>query len=166
MPVCSQCGVAHAVLDPAFRRPEAYVQLERRAQQHAKANDDLCSIALPGTPPRFFVRGTLAVRVANWPDGVHWGLWAEISEPAFQHVLDTWSDPSASDEPPFVGTLANMIPSYPDTLGLPLVVRLTGPTTRPAFVFGEAAQHAFVDECRGGVTLHRVHEWNRLWSIG
>jgi hypothetical protein len=82
MPSCSKCGAEHDLLDPTFRRPEAFVKLDPSVREaHAKANDDFCRITLPNTEARYFVRGTLAVDVAGLPDGVWWGLWAEVSEP-------------------------------------------------------------------------------------
>ncbi len=103
--------------------------------EFAKADDDLCRITLPNTEPRCFVRGTLPVEVADHSDGVWWGLWAEVSESAFSRILELWSEAEQASEPPFRGRLANLIPSYPTTLGIPLSVHLTGPTSRPEFRF-------------------------------
>jgi hypothetical protein len=163
MPVCSKCGAEHEVLDPVFARPEAYVRLPRDdAQQHAEANDDLCRIALPDTATRFFVRGTLAVKVAGLEGGMHWGLWAEVGEETYRRIFDLWSDEEQHAEPPFEGALANEIPTYPTTVGLKLSVQLTGPRTRPHFTFANPSPHPFVAECLAGVTLHRAHAWNAL----
>ena len=161
MPACSQCGAEHDLLDPTFRRPDAFVRLDPRAKRdYAKADDDLCRITLPHSEARYFVRGTLPVEVAGHPDGVWWGLWAEISEAAFARILELWSDAEQASEPPFPGSLANLVPSYPDTLGIPLSVHLTGPTSRPEFRFDPGADHPFVQECREGVELHRASEWS------
>jgi hypothetical protein len=162
MPTCSKCGAEHDVLDPTFRRPEAFVRLDPRSRdEYAKADDDICRIKLPDTETRYFVRGTLAVDVAGHPDGVWWGLWAEVSQSAFSRILELWSDAEQASEPPFQGTLANLVPSYPDTLGIPLSVHLTGPTSRPEFRFAPEADHPFVQECQSGVDLHRASEWNQ-----
>ena len=160
---CSKCGAEHELLDPTFRRPEAYVRLGTDLQgQHAKADDDLCRITLPEQPARYFVRGVLPVAVRDRSDGIWWGLWAEVSEPAFRRILELWSAPDQASESAIEAALANVIPSYPDTLGLPLVVRLTGPTSRPEFRFAPNAQHPFVRECVSGVDAHRASEWNEL----
>ena len=162
MPACSKCGAEHDLLDPTFRRPEAFVELDQRSRdEYTKANDDLCRITLPNVEARYFVRGTLPVEVAGHAAGVWWGLWAEVSESAFSRILELWSDAQQSSEPPFPGALANRVPSYPETLGLPLSVHLTGPTSRPEFHFTSDADHPFVQECRAGVELHRASEWSR-----
>jgi len=163
MPQCRICGQEHEFLDPTFRRPEAYVRLDSRTRnEDARADDNLCLIELPGEPPRYFVRGVLPVSVPERPEGLMWGLWAEVSEAAFRRVLELWSAPDQSSEPPFDAELANVIPSYVDTLGLPMRVYLTGPTTRPRFEFDATAHHPFVEECRLGVNAHRASEWNTL----
>jgi hypothetical protein len=165
MPICSQCGVEHDIMDPTFARPEAYVRLgARNKAAHAQADDDLCAILVPDTASRFFVRGILAVHVDGFPQGVRWGLWAEISQSALARVVERWDDPQQADEPPFSGLLANVVPTYPDTLGIPLVVRLTGPTTRPSFQFAPGVVHPFAEECLAGVSLHRVREWNSIFG--
>src|SRR5262245_9618666 len=62
------------------------------------------------------------------------GLWAEVSAEAFKRIIELWTEPDQDREAPFRGHLANVIPSYPDTLGLPVSVQLTGAKSRPAFV--------------------------------
>ena len=160
---CSKCGAEHELLDPTFRRPEAYVLLSADSQaHHAKADDDLCRITLPGKPARFFVRGVLPVTVRDRPDDIWWGLWAEVPEPAFRRILELWSAPDQASEPAIEAALANVIPSYPDTLGLPLIVRLTGPTSRPELRFAPDVDHPFVRECISGVDTHRASGWSDL----
>lgn len=88
-----------------------------------------------------------------------WGLWAEISAADARVTLDRWSDPDQAAQPPFSGALANSVSVFPETIGLPLIVQLTGPTTRPALAFPASCDHPFAVECRRGVTVHRVHEW-------
>ena len=55
---------SHDFVDPNFRHPEALLRFESSAREaHAKANDDLCRIALPGDPAHYFLRETLLVAV-------------------------------------------------------------------------------------------------------
>ena len=158
---CSKCGAEHELLDPTFRRPEAYVRLARDVRdEHAKADDDLCRITLPKKPARYFVRGVLPVAVRDLANGIWWGLWAEVPESDFRRILELWSAPDQASEPPIESSLANVIPGYPETLGLPLIVRLSGPTSRPELSFSPEADHPFVDECMSGVDAHRAAEWN------
>jgi hypothetical protein len=160
---CSTCGAEHKLLDPAFRRPEQYVRLAPELRQsHAKASDDLCRISLPEESTRYFVRGVLPVTVFGYPDGVWWGVWAEVAESSFNRIIQLWSEADQKGEPLFQGELANLIPSYPNTLGLRLFIRLTGPTSRPEFRFDAGEHHPFVSECEAGVDAHRAIQWNEL----
>jgi hypothetical protein len=160
---CAFCGIEHQVIDPTFRRPEAFVRLDAATRDaYGKADDDLCRIALPATPSRHFIRGTLPVVVTDRPEELWWGIWAEVSEETFERVLDLWLDPDQAGEAPFDGECANVIPTYPDTLGLRLTVRLTGPSSRPQFRFASGVSHPFVQECESGIDSHKADQWNEL----
>jgi hypothetical protein len=164
---CALCGIEHEVLDPTFRRPDAFVRLDPETRNAcARADDDLCRIALPATSPRHFIRGTLPVLVTDRPEELWWGLWAEVSEQAFERVLALWSDPDQHREPPFDGECASVIPTSPDTLGLKRTIRLTGPTSRPEFRFAPGVSHPFVQECESGIDSHRAEQWNELLKGG
>ena len=88
-----------------------------------------------------------------------WGIWAEVAESDFHQIVEKWSDPQQGELPPMEARLANGIPRYPETVGLPAMLQLTGPTTRPELTFDGSSIHPFVVECRHGVCTHRVMEW-------
>jgi hypothetical protein len=149
-------------LDPTFRRPDAVAGLTRAARAaRAQESDDLCVLRPEQEPAalRYFVRCVLQVQVHDRDQNAGWGLWAEVAEPDFHRVLERWSDPAQAAEPPMSALLANRVAGYPDTLGLPATLRLTGPTTRPALHLEAGLQHPFAVEVRRGVYTHRVMEW-------
>ena len=158
---CPQCGEEHRLLDPTFKRPDVVFQLPADEQtKRVLQSDDMCAVEpAGGEARRHFVRCTLPLNLTDVDDTTRWGLWAEIAEKDATRILELWSDPDQRNEPPFRGTLANHLPGYPETLGLPVEVRLTGPTTRPEIAFPAHAQHPLAAECRSGVTAHRVMEW-------
>ena len=163
MPRCAECGSEHEVLDPAFKRPEPYVQLaEDERERHARASDDLCVLRLPGDAERCFLRTVLPVEVAGHPDGIWWGVWVELAPDDYERVRELWEDEDQSSQPPIPGALANRIPSYPEPPGLPVLVQLTGPTSRPESAFSAELDHPFAAECRSGVSVHRASEWMAL----
>lgn len=152
-------------MEPAFARPDAYVALSAdRKENAAKASNDLCRIDDPGSagPSRHFVRAVLPVRVEDREVPFRWGLWVEVSGDAFREVVARWSDPEQHAQPPFESTLANHIPSYPETLGLPCRLQLTGPTTRPSILFAAELAHPLAAEFRSGVSERRALEWSHL----
>lgn len=163
---CNVCGVDHPLdeIEPAFARPDAYASLdEANRRRHAKADGDLCRIDDPdGLTSRYFVRAVLPVGVEERTEPVLWGLWVEVGEASFRRVLDLWSDPDQASHAPLPGSLANRIPTYPDTIGLPCALHLTGPTTRPSISLPGDLAHPLAREASAGVTAHRVSEWIAL----
>lgn len=159
---CPQCGSEHALLEPSFRRPDAVVQMpEGQRESRIRENEDLCTIqAGDGDEvPRFFLRTVLPVSLTDCGHNTQWGLWVEVDEFHAKRVWDLWNAPDQVQEPPFPGFVANHIHGYPETVGLPVAVHLTGPKTRPRATFPEELMHPFAAECRAGVTCHRVEEW-------
>ena len=165
---CSVCGVDHPIeeIEPAFARPDAYVTLSSEHREaNAKANEDLCRIDDPaGGVPRQFVRAVLPVNVEDRNVPIRWGLWVEVSEDAFRRILELWSVAEQASEPPIAATLANHIPSYPETVGLACWLHLTGPTTRPSIALPEHIDHPLASEYRSGVSAHRAIEWAHLFA--
>jgi hypothetical protein len=159
---CSQCDEDHVLLDPVFRRPEAVVILsdEERAFR-VKDGNDVCFIREDASNLRirYFVRCVLKVRLLDAEGESAWGIWAEVGEADCRRILDAWTDPDQAALPAMEATIANRVPGYPDTLGLPATLRLTGPTTRPALELTGDSIHPFAREVHAGVCTHRVMEW-------
>jgi len=159
---CATCGEEHDLLEPTFRRPDAVVSLpagERAAR--VKEGDDLCAIwaKADGEAHRYFVRCRLPVGLLDADGETAWGIWAEVGEADFRRIVDMWSDPNQASQPPMEAVLANRVVGYPETVGLPAKLRLTGPTTRPQLTFDRSSVHPFATECEHGVSSHRVMEW-------
>ncbi|MDF1561648.1 MAG: DUF2199 domain-containing protein [Deltaproteobacteria bacterium] len=159
---CETCGEEHALLDPAFRRPDAVVLMPpgERAER-VKEDDDLCAIraAEKGKRHWYYVRCVLPVRIHDRDEVLMWGIWAEVSEEDFERVVDHWEDPAQERLPAMEAKLANTIPGYPPTVGLPVHLRLTGPATRPELVIAPEADHPFATLLREGVDAHTVAGW-------
>jgi hypothetical protein len=157
---CSICGDEHDLLEPAFARPDVIFQMTAEEKRgRVWESDDICALRGVGEPDRYFVRGFLPVRLLDAPGATAWGLWAEVGEDDAKVIYDRWDDADQAAHAPFEATLANRVPGYPDTLGLPLSVQLMGPKTRPSLAFDESSIHPFARECLAGVCVHRVMEW-------
>lgn len=159
---CATCGEEHDLLEPTCRRPDAVVSLpagERAAR--VKEGDDLCAIwaKADGEAHRYFVRCRLPVGLLDADGETAWGIRAEVGEADFRRIVDMWSDPNQARQPPMEAVLANRVAGYPETVGLPAKLRLTGPTTRPQLTFDRSSVHPFATECEHGVSAHRVMEW-------
>ena len=165
---CSKCGQEHDLsrTEPTFRRPDAFftVPAEERGRR-VSHNDDTCLIAFKdGQGLACFLRTVLDVPIKSESRPIGWGLWVEVSDQVYQRVNDLWEASNQSEEPPLPCTLANEIPHYPSTRGLPGTIQLTSPTTRPSLVLASNLEHPFAVEAREGVHFERSLEW-RLWSV-
>ena len=158
--VCSCCGklVPAADIELAFRRPDVVAALtETERSDRCDDDDDLC--VLDGE--KFFVRGTIPLRVHAQADTYAIGAWAEVTRNDFQNILALWSDENQALTPAFSGSLANGIPATSNSLGCALEIRLAGPATRPHFFVTEETCTIF-EEQKHGIPLHRASEYTAL----
>jgi hypothetical protein len=95
---------------------------------------------------------------------IGWGLWVEVNHQTYWRIGSIWDDPNQNAGPPFVCTLANDIPNYPRTLGLPGLIQLSGLRSRPVLTLAADSEHPFAVEARKGVHFERALEW-RSWSV-
>ncbi|HEY4146701.1 DUF2199 domain-containing protein [Pinirhizobacter sp.] len=159
---CSQCGVVHDLddMELSFFRPDAVIALpDDEREQDVKESNDLCSIR----SERFFVRATLPLPVHERDISYRLGLWVETSEATFNRIRELWRDDNQADEKPFEVTLANSIRALPATCGLPVLLQLTGPKTRPDIIV-PMSRHPLCDEQRTGITAHRANQYTTSMS--
>jgi hypothetical protein len=154
---CPKCGEEHDLWENeiGFEHPdEVFALPEVERQARAKCGTDLC--VLDGT--RHFIRAVLSVPVRGERRDFGWGVWAEVSREAYARYYELWDSPNQSREPAFPGRLANALPGYETSLGLPLMVQLTSAEERPALTVADSA-HSLAREQREGVYPERVLEW-------
>ena len=158
---CSTCGEEHELLEPFFSRPDVIFAMSAEQKKgRVLETDDICALrGEGGGADRFFVRGRLPVQLLDAPGTSGWGLWAEVSEEDSVVIYNAWDDPEQNRIPPMQARIANRIPGYPDTIDLPVLLRLTGPTSRPELSLTPDSLHPFARECLAGVCIHRVKDW-------
>ena len=162
MPICEQCGVEHPAdeLELSFRQPDAVAALSQEARsERVQENKDLC--VLDGQ--RFFVRALLPLQVSGRANAYNVGVWVEVARVVFERIYELWDNPDQSSEPSFAATLANDIPTHPQTVGLRAQLSLTGPSTRPMIAL-DPAGHPLVSEQVRGITPHRAYEYSSLFA--
>ncbi|UXH79253.1 DUF2199 domain-containing protein [Roseateles amylovorans] len=153
---CSTCGQVHRGLptDFGFRLPDevhALDYLERYAR--CRSNADLCTV----DESRYFIRGFLPLPLTEQDDDFCWGIWAEVDRATHDHYV------AGFDGGPLLGTtargtLANTIPGYEETSGLPVRIEFQDAGSRPKFLLTDDVTHALAHEQRGGISDKRHHD--------
>src|SRR5262245_33772064 len=159
---CSKCGRTHPrdQLELTFQRPDAVVALEKaRRASEVKESDDLCVMR----SERFFIRAVLPLSVQEWEEPYRIGVWVEVERTVFERVLELGYDSAQHQTPPFQARLANDIPSFPSTCGLPVRVQLTGPKTRPDVLVPQIDHPLHREQCLG-ITAHRANEYSGYFA--
>lgn len=148
-------------MEPSFGRPDAYwaVPEAERAQRTLCGKSDCRIRDLADTHRRYFLRVMLPIPVYGEGRPCNWGIWVEVNASDFETAWARWEDPDQVNEPPFPGVLANSVGGYPETVGIPGRIQLTGPITPPEFTFDHDIEHPFAKEQRNGVFPERRLEW-------
>jgi hypothetical protein len=153
--ICSECGETHDGLptDSAFKLPdEVWAIPEPERSSKAKFTSDLCQL-----DERYFIRCLLEVPFTDQHGYYGWGAWAEVTLPVFMKYLDLY-DKDGTGEPRLEGALANDLPTYGKTLGLPVLLQFQTPDRRPTLHFAADAQHPLAREAAQGISYARFHE--------
>ena len=151
---CSTCGETHDGLptDHGWKLPDdVWAIPDGERSKQAKFNSDLCQFG-----NRFFIRCLLKLPFNQQPDYYGWGVWVEVVEPDFYRYVELY-DKDGSAESPVPGTIANSMPAYPPTLGLPVSVQFQSSTSRPT-VSALVSGHPIAQEQATGIDNQRYHE--------
>lgn len=154
---CQQCGAVHALdeLELSFARPDAVFELSGdERKRDVQESSDLCVVR----GEHYFVRAILPLPVHGSDIPYRLGVWVETSQVAYKRICELWRDEDQALEPPFEVTLANGIPTVPETRGLAALLHLTGPKTRPD-VFIATSNHPMAEQQREGISAHRAYQY-------
>ena len=158
MTLCQKCGKEHADTDRqiGFDKPDAYFEVpDSERESRVFVNSDACDI----DRKRFFARGVLQIPVHDH-EHFGWGIWVEMNPKDFICYLELWQDSDQANQPPFHGQISTAIPAYSETtVGIPVDIQLTGPTTRPIFFIERDVDHPLAQEQRSGVFVERLSDF-------
>jgi hypothetical protein len=153
--LCSVCGESHSGLptDTAYTLPDVVWALpeERRAIE-ARWTADLCQVG-----EHYFIRCLLPIAFTDQPGYYGWGVWAEVAWGVFERYLALYEQ-DATSEPRAEGILANDIPLYGVTIGLPVQIQFGDSSKRPTLAFDPQEEHPLAREARSGMSYARYHE--------
>jgi hypothetical protein len=155
---CVTCGKLHPIRETEliYGLPDEIFDLgDGPRAERAKTSLDICML----DNSRMFIRGLLPLPVLGTERPYNIGVWVELSTDTFREIYALWSDPDQASHAPFPGALANEVYGCPGSRGLPLEIRLTGPTTRPEFyLIGDG--HDLIRQQRAGITQHQAYEYS------
>jgi len=154
--VCSACGETHEGLptDYGWQLPDIVWAIpEAERSICAKFNGDLCQFG-----DRRFIRCLLKLPFLGRIDDYYaWGIWVELSEADFQRYVELYEE-DGRNEPKVPGTIANAVPGYAITIGLPVMVQFQDSSSRPTVHVPPSSRHDLADEQLAGLDDHRYHE--------
>lgn len=147
-------------MEPTFNKPQAYVELPPALRAKCKPNNtDYCVIEPETERERFFVRAVMPAQVVGRQCPMHWGVWVEFLT---LKGIKYYAANEYEVGKVFEVVLANRLPGYPETVGLPGRLKIVHPKQRPRFYPHNPAggdRHPLVEELCAPVAEHRVTEW-------
>lgn len=153
--VCAICGQSHEGLptDTAFTLPDSVWALpaDERADR-AQWNSDVCKM-----DEEFFIRCLLEIPFTDQSGYYGWGAWVQVDRAEFERYVESY-DRDGTNELPIAGTLANELPTYVNTLGMPVFVQLRASTDRPAIRLPDGSGHPLALDAKKGMSYARFHE--------
>ncbi len=152
---CGTCGQHHDELPMHYgvKAPLRFFLLDDAARDLTLINADQCVLEKKD----FYLYGNLQIAVEGVEERFSWDVWVQVSRQDFARACEVWETPGRESEPPFPGTLATAIPCYPDTLGLPVLLRTRAVGLRPLVELADGT-HPLIAEQRGGITPARVQQ--------
>ena len=153
--LCSQCGKPHPgpAFDYDFPAPDAWAQLTERCRElRGYLEEELCV-----GDDQHFIKGNLWITVTDADQDFNWTVWAAISAADFERSIELWDEAGRESEPAYQGALANEIPLFPGSLGLPVHVNTLSVGERP-WIQLLPGDHPLIEEQLAGITRTRVQQ--------
>jgi hypothetical protein len=152
---CSRCGKHHDTLPRNYgqKAPYPFFLLGDEERDKTHISSDQCVLA----EKDFYLFGTIVVPVQGEEDPLTWGVWAEVAARDFARYCEMWEEPARVAEPPIRGTLQSLLPGYPDTVGLAVVLRTREVGLRP-LIEVVSEEHPLGREQKSGITGARLRE--------
>ncbi len=156
---CSMCNEHHPELpmSMAFASPDFISKMLPWDQEsRCKSSEDWYIV----DDSMFYIRGCLEIPVIGGGRPFVLGIWSTLSEDNFDTTMELWSDPARIDEPPYLGMLANEVPTYTHTRLLQTKVQTRASGERPLIFVPD--KHPLGRDQRDGITRERVIEFAQL----
>jgi hypothetical protein len=163
--VCSVCGQHHdeLLLDIRMGLPQAvYALPDDKRDARAEMGEDSGVYRSADGREHYYVRALLQIPIPELDRYFGYGTWIEVDGPSYDRLGELWDDERGLHEPPFAGRLANELPPYAGTLGLPVMLQLREVNLLPTVELVET-DHVLRAEQRDGITEARARELAAPW---
>jgi hypothetical protein len=134
-----------------------YTIPEAEREQRALLSSDMCLI----DEQHGFIVGNLELPIIGSDQQFSWDVWVSLSLPNFKRAFQLWEQEGRELEPPYFGWLSTLLPGYPETLHLKIMVHTREVGRRPRIEL-EPTNHPLAIEQRQGITTTRVQEMAAL----
>lgn len=150
---CTNCNAWHeGVPGWGYPFPMTYFEVpESERAERCFLSEDLCVV----DDEHFYVCGCLEMPVAGHSDVMVVRVWAEIDMEDFLKYQDLLDVGERESYGPYAGRLSAPIPTYQETEGLELEVKIRNHATRPLLVISQGT-HPLGVEQREGMPLQRL----------
>ncbi len=141
---CDVCNQEHDLpLSMAFALPDFVNKLlPWDRESRVKMSEDWCIV----DEKFFYLRSCLEVPIESVEKPFTWGVWVTIGLNDFDQTMEMWEDPERADEPEYVGTIANTMPSYNETRNVRVLIRTRKPGERPLVLIDDANHQLHKDQ--------------------
>jgi hypothetical protein len=127
-------------------------------ESRGELNGELCK-----SDDKYFIKGNLWIPVIESEQEFNWTVWVEINQNDYERSIELWETAGRELEPPYPGKLANELPGYEHSKGLPLQVVTMGVGERPSFILDEG-DHQLINDHRNGIYFDQVKGLSRLMA--
>lgn len=150
---CGICGDEHPGPPLAYASiaPGRWYQLDDAERARSTLDGELCVIESSPGERDFYIRANLGIPVNDGePETVlTFSCWVYLSNAAMQALLERWLEPARVNDAAYEGTLANDLPGYPSTIGLPVEVHTLEPGKRSRAVMPPTEHLLAIDHWEG-----------------
>ena len=115
------CGQVHeGAPNYGFTAPDSFMAQPEKVRAAAVHRRDLCAYETTSGERLYFARALLALPIQGRDDPFMWGIWVQLGFEDYQKYLDAYERADAQFR--FEVRIANTLPFYPETAGLPALL--------------------------------------------
>lgn len=125
--------------------PKYFFVPKEEREERCFLTEDLCVV----DDAAFFVCGCLELPVVNSEEILSFRVWLFVSNDDFFTFQDLIGVAARADRGPFEGVLSVPIPTYPETMGLPVSIHMRDDGVRPNVLIARSDHPLYAEQING-----------------